>query len=59
MISASAFTVSPIEVLSWNGRCERSASTISSNTNVVPKRAHWAFMRSISSGPMIPSGKPG
>ena len=42
-----------------NGRLEKSTRSASASTIVVPKRSAWARKRSMSSGPWIPSGKPG
>ncbi len=44
---------------SRNGRVERSTRVISPGMNRVPKRSAWPFIRSISSGPITPSTKPG
>ena len=44
---------------SWNGRCEKSTRVISLGSKRVPKRSACFFNFSISSGPRMPSGKPG
>ena len=46
-------------IQSWNGRFERSTRVTSPVSNRVPNRSACFFIRSISSGPRIASGKPG
>ena len=46
-------------VFTVNGRWDRSTPMTSSSTTSAPKRSAWRRMTSISSGPMIPSTKPG
>ena len=55
----SASTVSPLESVSTNGRLDKSAWTITSDTTRVPACSAWAFIWSISSGPRMPLAKPG
>ena len=42
-----------------NGEAEKSNRDTLAVTISAPKRAAWARMEVMSSGPMIPSGKPG
>ena len=42
-----------------NGRSEKSTLSMSTSTTWVPKRSAWARIFVISSGPSMPSGKPG
>ena len=57
-ITASAsYTVSRTQTR--NGRESRSTFVAFSVRNSVPKRSAWARNFVISSGPMMPSGKPG
>ncbi len=46
-------------VRTTNGRTEKSTDVTSTLWIVEPKRSAWARNASISSGPMMPSGKPG
>ena len=41
------------------GRSEKSTRDTSAASKVAPKRSAWPRMCCISSGPVIPSGKPG
>jgi hypothetical protein len=58
MISASVRKASS-SVRMVNGRRARSTSTAAWNFTWAPKRLAWARILSISSGPRMPSGKPG
>jgi hypothetical protein len=57
MTARPLYTSSP--TLSVNGRFEKSTSVTSSSTSSVPKRSACSRIWSISSGPMMPSRKPG
>ena len=59
MMSASAVTTPCSPVVIGNGRAERSTPLTASKIVVTPNRSAWARIRVISSGPRIPSGKPG
>ena len=59
MMSVWVFTVRPLSSQSVKGRAERSTLVTFSMWMIVPKRSAWALNRSISSGPVMASGKPG
>ncbi len=59
MITARAVTVVPSSIVSAMGRADRSAFVTRLGSSSAPNRAAWVRNLSISSGPMIPSGKPG
>ena len=54
-----ARTVAPPEVTSSNGYLSNWTFTMSSWRSLVPSRWAWPFIRSMSSGPMMGSTKPG
>jgi len=53
------FTVRPLSSSRVKGRFERSTFMTFSRWMTVPNRSAWALNRSISSGPVMASGKPG
>ena len=57
MTASASYTVSRTHT--WNGRAERSTLVAFSVRNSAPKRSACWRKLPISSGPMIPSGKPG
>jgi len=59
MMSVRAATSSPSSIVSWKGRCRRSAFTTVPASKAAPKRSACARNRSIRSGPVIASGNPG
>jgi len=58
-ISTLAKNSSPSAVTTWNGRRRKSTFSAWEKSSLAPNRWAWVRMRSMSSGPWIPSGKPG